>query len=430
MRIAAILGRLAPVLSAGCGLLLGVDNPSFSPGPDSTGGGGATDAAMPADVSSGGSAGLDASTERQGGELEGDGGELGGDSGEVESGARDADAATPLRWRTLGDLSQYLVIFFDLQVAADGTPYAAILNLTPPGRARVTIVFRYDGVAWQKVGGIDLPGSEESSFALAPDGTPYIVVTGTIRTFQGGQWQQLPDVGQGLLVPTQYPAIAIDRSGRLNSVVFDPLTGGTGLARFDGTNWELVGARDSLGNQRLPMALGFDGNSPYVAINDTGSFQTDVRHFTGSTWESIGGGLAPTFNASFAVTDNGFAILAFANGASVDTIQTPPSPWASGVFIPAYLGGGVQPTPAMDIGLFETVYLAYLGDRDASLSIITPGAVVSSWNGVGPPRELPTEGLDPTVFGLIKVKVARQADRDVPYVGYVSGNSLVVKKLE
>jgi hypothetical protein len=200
-----------------------------------------------------------------------------------------------------------------------------------------------------------------------------------------------------------------------------------GVARFDGANWELLGARDSLGTQRLPRSLGFDAVSAYVATNDTTSFQTDVRRFNGSAWESIGGGPVLANNGAFAVNGNGTAYLAFANGASVQTMQTPPSPWMDLDFITAYTGG-LQIPPAMDIATDDSLYLAYLGDHDPGPDVV-PGPRVSRSNG-GQVIDLPTEGLDPSVFDAIKIKVARAAGGDVPYIGYVRGNSLVVKKLE
>lgn len=351
------------------------------------------------------------------------------DAGPLEGGpegSTDADAAATPRWQTVGDLSSNLVLFFDLQIAADGSPYIGMLNLTPPGRARVGIVFRYDGAAWQKIGA-DLPGSEESSFALAPDGTPYMVVTTTIRSFQQGDWRQLPDIGQGLIIPTQFPAIAVDRSARLNAIVFDPTTGAMGVARFDGTSWELLGARDSFGIDRLPRSFGFDANFAYVATNDRTSLQTDVRRFNGSTWESVGGGPVSANNGAFAVNGNGTAYLAFANGTSVETMQTPPSPWQDLDFIAAYTGG-VQVAPAMDIAADGSVYVAYLGDHDPGPDIV-PGPKVSRSNG-GQGIDLPIDGLDPSVFDAIKIRIGQKGARDVPYIGYVRANSLVVKKLE
>jgi hypothetical protein len=176
------------------------------------------------------------------------------------------------------------------------------------------------------------------------------------------------------------------------------------------------------------MSLGFDADYPYVAINDTGSLHTDVRRFNGSTWESIGGGPFPAFNGSFAVTDDRFAFLAFANGSSVDLVQTPPSPWTDEAFISAFIGGGMPPMPAIDIAWGNIVYLGYLSDRDPGPDIV-PGVVVSRWNGISV-SELPTDGIDPSTVDVIKLKGTRQAGGDVPYVGYVRSNSLVVKKLE
>src|SRR5262249_34076784 len=76
----------------------------------------------------------------------------------------EAGPSSPI-WRALGQtgLGDMIVGSFDFELSPDGTPFLAITKLMPPGRARSTVVLRYDGAAWQKLGD-DLTGTD---YALA-----------------------------------------------------------------------------------------------------------------------------------------------------------------------------------------------------------------------------------------------------------------------
>jgi len=328
-------------------------------------------------------------------------------------------------WLTLGDLSEHIVLAFSLQFAG-GTPFIGMSKLTPPGRARVTIAFRYDGAAWQKLG-TDLPGSEALSFTVASDGTPYAFTSGTIRAFQQGQWVTLPDAGNGFAFTTLYPAIAVDRSDRLHALVVDSATGAPAVVRFNGLTWDLLGPRNALGPTRYPTTLAFDSQAPYIAVTNTDTFQIEVRRFNGSDWVQVGGASVPWEPGDFAVSRDGNAYVTTDSAGLIETVKASAAPWMDVDRINAY-AGNVVAAPALDLAFDDTLYIAYLADHDPGSDVV-PGPLVSRFIG-SHFQELTTQGLDPSLFDSIRLKVAHVESRDVPYIAYVRANSLVVKKLE
>jgi hypothetical protein len=337
--------------------------------------------------------------------------------------------APPPRWQTLGGagLVEHLALWFDLEIAPDGTPFVAMEKLMPPGRSRVTIVLRYDGVAWQKVGE-DLSGADVAAFAIAPDGTPIVQAFDVIYAFQQGQWKPLPDVGQGFSIPTRTPTLGLDRNGRIHIVVFDAAGEGLSVMRFNGTSWELVG-RPNVSAKRLPSFLAFDASGPYLAFADLDALTTEVRRSSGSDWVVVGGGPIYPFTASaFAVTPDGTSWAISADSTAVAARRAA----AGGAWMetePLFaFGATFSPTPGVDVTPEGVLYLAYLADRDPGPDVV-PGPLVvrrdgSRWT------ELATSGLDPNVFDAIELAVDRRGGRDVPYIAYVRANQLIVKKLE
>jgi hypothetical protein len=337
-------------------------------------------------------------------------------------------------WKTLGldGLRDDLVAEFDLEIAADGTPFLGLSNLIPgAGRARTSLVRRYDGTGWQKVGD-DLNGSTlPLTFALLPDGTPYILADAQLKSFQKGAWQDLPSVGPDFVASVHATALGVDRSGRLYVVAgdvsadaaFDAIV----VLRFTGTGWEELGPRGALVSAHTQLMFGFDASSVYVAIPDPGAMTTVVKRYNGSNWETVGDGPLASGTGSFAVAADGVAYFAWADANSVRIMKSSGGPWGELAYIPGPYN--VSPrVPSIDLGSDGTAYIASLFDRDPGPDIV-PLPAVMQWSGtqwIG----LTTTGLEPSVFDAIKLRVGNTGGRAVPYMAYLRENRLIVKKLQ
>jgi hypothetical protein len=328
-------------------------------------------------------------------------------------------------------LSAYESGQYELAVVG-GVPFIGMHRFMFPGRARVCVALRYDGSAWQKLGA-DLGGTEMFAFAVSPDGTPHMVSNGFVNAFQQGQWRALPDIGNGYFIPIGNPAIAFDRTGRLYAVVHQPPTGIDGstgtdssvIARFNGTSWDLLGG--PLASVQYPIAFGFDATAPYVAISNLDTFEHEVRRFNGTTWNMVGGGTVLDANQQvFAVSSAGIAYLASSSGGSFSFWQAGATPWVASPMVGSYAGASA--TPSIDVASDDALHVAYLTDRDPGANIV-PGPLVARLSGTQL-QDLSVAGLDPSIFGIVKLKVARVGSRDVPYIAYETINTLIVKKLE
>lgn len=335
--------------------------------------------------------------------------------------------ATTAAWQTLGGLDDEIG-GFDLQVDGSGLPLVAVSKLILPGRTRATAVFRHDGNAWQKLGA-DLPGSPFAviAFAVSADGTPYVVSNQTIKVFQGGDWMTLPGFGNNIVLPTNMPVLGIDRSGRLHTIVVDTTTTAFTLMRFGGAGWDPVGPQDSLGKNGSYPLLAFDNTQPYVGNTDVDGMRTEVKRYSGSAWEVVGGGaLSPPQNA-LVVAPDGKAYGAVAISTSIQVFRSAAAPWSmlDSIMAP-YNVHTVE--PALDLAPDGALHVAHIADRDDGVDVV-PGPLVKRWQPSGW-TALPTEGLDPNVFDVIKLRISLRAGRTVFYVAYSRTNRLVVKRLE
>ncbi|WP_417910150.1 hypothetical protein [Candidatus Electronema sp. PJ] len=151
---------------------------------------------------------------------------------------------------------------------------------------------------WEQVGEADFSAGEALDISLALDssGTPYVAYTdwgdgcmaqASVMRFNGTNWEQ---VGAPCFSApwAWYTSLAIDSSGRPYIAYTN---GRANVMRFNGTAWEQVGEADFSAGEAWHLSLALDRSGrPYVAYSDRwdGKGKASVMRFNGTTWEQVG----------------------------------------------------------------------------------------------------------------------------------------------
>lgn len=250
-------------------------------------------------------------------------------------------------WASLGpkDISQpsySRADFTAIATAPDGAIYVAYKDFNNGNKATVE---KYTSGAWSLVGtaGFSAAAIEYIKIAIAPDGTPYVVLqikdgmdlfrlNATVMKFSGSNWSvvgtlnaQQFDFNSG---PDYYPnidiAIAPDNSPFVaysdysQAGPMPQILSGT-VKKFDGTNWVIVGSAGFTGSSQA-KALSFsisqsDGTPYFLFEDDMVSNAATVMKFDGSSWVLVGArGFSNSSEIAYpsiAITSDGIPYVAY-----------------------------------------------------------------------------------------------------------------------
>ena len=228
------------------------------------------------------------------------------------------------------------VAFSSLAIDADGHPVVA----WPESDGSVMRVFvrRWDGAAWQPLGGpLSSDSSTEFIFvtSLKLDGTGNPVLawdeltsssaTTVVQLWDGSAWQELGGGVSGFL-----PSMVLDAGDRPIVAVLD--TDGTNLNvevhHWDGAAWNLLGGPLSANagdTDASKPALAFDGSQPLVAWSESDGAEEHayVRRWDGAAWQALGGTIGAVANEntslpSLATEQDGTPLVAFREDTGTD----------------------------------------------------------------------------------------------------------------
>ena len=207
-------------------------------------------------------------------------------------------------WEYVGrrGFSEGEIGFISIALDQGGTPYVAFEDYSKDFGNKASVM-KFNGDDWEYVGnrGFSTDEVEDISFALAQDGTPYVVFNeyrvdpyygkAAVMKFTDGKWEYVGDPGFSAGAIST-PQIALTQDGTPYVVYKDAWNGGKAtVMKFTGDDWEPVGNPGfSPGSVSWP-AIALDKNgTPYVAFVD-GAFgsKATVMRFNGDFWEYVGG---------------------------------------------------------------------------------------------------------------------------------------------
>ncbi|BAU27111.1 putative repeat protein (TIGR02543 family) [Aneurinibacillus soli] len=206
--------------------------------------------------------------------------------------------------------------YTSLVIAPDGTLYVAYQDQANASRATVK-KFNVQTSSWDTVGagvggtgGFSAGEAYDLSFAISPNGTPYVAYTdtvngyrATVQKFNGSSWVPVGLVGFTAGYASK-PSLAIAPDGTPYLAYGDgpyQLYGGdegngykATVKKFTGSGlsgWETVGTEGFSADRMsfLSLTIASDG-TPYLAYQDGLQYlyKATVKKFNGSSWESIG----------------------------------------------------------------------------------------------------------------------------------------------
>ncbi len=224
--------------------------------------------------------------------------------------------------------------------APDGTPNVGFMDFGSNTTAKLSLA-AYTAEAWSFIGSerFSTDVGNESAFAIAPDGTPYMVYNdasinplgATVMKYSGGAWSVVGT--RGFAASSQGYALAFGPDGTPYVSNINDNDGGAYVYKLNGTSWTLVGSGNLSGGTiyGLTMTVGPDG-TPYVAYGDgNNSARASVASFSGS-WNTVGSGAVSVTGGGvpvIAISPAGTVFLAFTDGvnSNVNVKQYNGSAW-------------------------------------------------------------------------------------------------------
>lgn len=172
----------------------------------------------------------------------------------------------------------------------------------------------YDGSSWNLVGGtavVSIAKPETANLGVSGyDGTPYVSYRDsanggnsylTVKAFYGSDWGHVGSSSQAISSDTIWNNLTFtDNSGNIFTIYKFPNSTGTGelnLTSCDDTNWNDTGVFSEAQVNFFDVAP--DTTGFYIAYNnseddpdDGGGGRIKVKHYDGSTWETLGSGFS------------------------------------------------------------------------------------------------------------------------------------------
>ena len=165
-------------------------------------------------------------------------------------------------------------------------------------------VLKYNGTDWVGVGptGFTPHQAYTPSFALAPNGTPYVSLqnnnngradSALVMKFNGTGWEQVGNTNTTL--NTYYTSVAFDAVGIPYLAIAELLNNHfkATVLKYDGSKWNLLGNRGFSKGDANYISINIDGNgSPYVLFEEPDSGQVyggaTVMKYNGTDWVVVG----------------------------------------------------------------------------------------------------------------------------------------------
>jgi hypothetical protein len=190
-----------------------------------------------------------------------------------------------------------------LALGPDGT-FTVGGSFSSAGGRPAANVARWDGTAWRALGsglGQTSPFTVVSDLVTGPDGSLYAggsfktaggaTIHGVAR-WDGVAWQSVGDAAVDTLVQT-VEALAIGPDGSLyagGSFLTAAGTRMTGVGRWTGTAWQILGEGGPLTGRALALAVGPDGTVYASGSLRLGGARVAGARWDGTTWSTLGAG--------------------------------------------------------------------------------------------------------------------------------------------
>lgn len=284
-------------------------------------------------------------------------------------------------------------------------------------------VKRYNGSTWNLVGSTFLNTnavSDAYSPSLALDSSGNMVVaweeinggSGSfdiyVKRFDGTTWNLVGNTSLDVKASNNnsFPSLALDSSGK-PVVAFEELDSGGVISniyvkRFDGSNWNLIGRNDPAAPGKInfneahrpSIALDASGN-PVVAYGefDGTFFHVFVKHYDGSTWNSVGTGTLNQANSqsipspAIALDSGGNPIVAWnesLNGQNLYAKRWNGGTWnLIGSSISANSSPSIADFPSLALDSSNNPFVAWLGYDGNYFKIYVHHWNGSAWDKVG-----------------------------------------------
>ena len=325
----------------------------------------------------------------------------------------------------------------DIEIAADGTIYLAYLYYS--GGTYNGYVKKYTGSNWEIVGAGSIFGL--SSFfrfdlEIASDGTLFIAyndeTTGqrkmSVSKFNGSEWELVGAQGfsSGEI---QFPQMAFD-SNDVPYVVYRDFANGhdATVQKFNGAEWELVGEAGFTQAGAWCTSIILDHNDiPYVSFMDWANGQKiSVERFIDGQWEEVGSSgfsIGEAWTTNMGVDINNVPYVIYDDQGDGDNSYLKKwngSSWETVGGSSISENGGLSPNFVFDQN--NDVYVVYQDYNVSQAPASVKKLVDNNWEFLG------ESGFAQTNCQYTSIAVDNEASAYVAYVEMYNGQSLTVAR--